>query len=794
MAISLIGFRTCSARAPEQANTYGETVLKASLVFAEFLAIAGGLLLIFSAHHITYGAILCGAGPGLIEGITSSILIYQNRKFAVARKNQLEIEVARNNQLEIELGKWVAASPQAERFNRQGAASEIKFCCQNNKTSLDLNFKALTTLPDVFSYLTQLTDLDLSSNKLTVLPDAIGNLHKLQFLYLNRNSLTELPDAIGNLTQLCLLDLSGNQLIGLPDAIGNLSKLNELYLSGNSLIGLPDAIRNLTQLDILNLSGNSLIGLPDAIRNLSKLSKLNLSGNRLAELPDAIRNLTDLRELDLSGNRLAELPDAIGHLGQLRELNLSGNLLRGLPDAIRNLSKLYELNLSDNHLTVLPDAIGHLSKLDTLNLSGNQLTVSPAEIGHLILLRELSKLDLSGNQLIELPVEIGHLIQLDTLNLSGNHLTVLPAAIWDLNKLYELEELDLSGNHLTVLPDTIWHLTDLRELNLKNNRLTGLPNTICSLSQCCVVGLEGNAFTLNVVRRIQNHVNHTGYQGPRMIFSIRENNNAVERSLEELLKNLCVTAGKEPITLTHLVGNGNLKSWLNRLMSVGDYRNNATRKNLAELIYNAIVLAEIDKEFREVFLNCIAGAAATCGDRMALSILYLGINLKIKKNKEEKNYQEMAYLLWHGTYALSELEKIAQIKEATLWATDPIEVYLAYPVQLKEALCLPIDIESMLYFACSGVTKKDLENAKNDLTTMLFNWEEFLEFLVKQQDWEDLLKMHVDYKGILEARTAAGKEVKKKSDYGKIQEDYLRKLTELTKKVLSGMTFPFWSK
>ncbi len=38
-------------------------------------------------------------------------------------------------------------------------------------------------------------------------------------------------------------------------------------------------------------------------------------------------------------------------------------------------------------------------------------------------------------------------------------------------------------------------------------------------------------------------------------------------------------------------------------------------------------------------------------------------------------------------------------KEATLWAIDPIEVYLAYPVQLKEALCLPIDIESMLYFA-----------------------------------------------------------------------------------------------
>jgi len=73
---------------------------------------------------------------------------------------------------------------------------------------------------------------------------------------------------------------------------------------------------------------------------------------------------------------------------------------------------------------------------------------------------------------------------------------------------------------------------------------------------------------------------------------------------------------------------------------------------------------------------------------------------------------------------------------------DEIEVYLAYPVQLGETLKLPIDVDKMLYFACSSVTAQDLEGARQEVQNFLDDKDEeaLLKFLIKQDTWTETLK------------------------------------------------------
>jgi hypothetical protein len=114
-------------------------------------------------------------------------------------------------------------------------------------------------------------------------------------------------------------------------------------------------------------------------------------------------------------------------------------------------------------------------------------------------------------------------------------------------------------------------------------------------------------------------------------------------------------------------------------------------------ILSHLDLAERNEEFRHSFFTIIDEAAATCGDRMALSVLHLGIaNRSLTLDKTD--LKGFADFLIHGPWMLDQLEQIARAKTATLRFVDEIEVYLAYPVKLKERLELQIDVKEMLYF------------------------------------------------------------------------------------------------
>lgn len=143
----------------------------------------------------------------------------------------------------------------------------IEAARRDGASSLNLNGRALGSLPESLRGLTTLTQLDVNVNRLTVLPDWLGNL-----------------------TGLTSLGLSSNQLAGLPDSLGNLTGLTELMVGGNELRGLPDSLGNLTALRRLDLSGNRLTVLPDWLGGLPSLTRLDLIGNPLTMLPQWLGN------------------------------------------------------------------------------------------------------------------------------------------------------------------------------------------------------------------------------------------------------------------------------------------------------------------------------------------------------------------------------------------------------------------------------------------------------------------------------------------------------------------------
>ena len=503
---------------------------------------------------------------------------------------------------------------------------------------------------------------------------------------------------------------------------------------------------------------------------------LSLTNKRLTTLPPEIGQLSQLTELDLHDNQLTSLPPQICQLTRLDWLNLAHNQLTSLPPEIGQLAQLKELSLQYNRLTSLPPEIGQLTQLKELSLFGNQLTTLPPEIGQLT---QLTMLHLHDNQLTSLLPEIGQLTQLKELNLFGNQLTSLPPEIGQLN---QLKELNLFGNQLTSLPPEIGQLNQLTGLNLGHNQLTSLPENILSLPARLTIDLSRNPLSQRVLNNLREMINAPNYHGPRIHFSIHEERNSDDRSLEELLQELSTAAGTGPITLTHLAEHAeNVRIWLLRLSAIGDYSNK--RQELALLIYNAIAKADTEDGFRDSFLSCIQEAASTCGDRMALSLLYLGIHYKIAQALAVRDLGQLAYLLGHGSWALDQLGEIAKAKARSLRFVDEVEVYLAYPVMLKNKLKLPIDIDTMLYFGCSSVTEEDLSTAAEVVKSFLSNLDSYCEYLAKDATWQKALESDSRYILLLKTRNSA-------ADYEAAYRQFQDELKALTQQVLQKAGYP----
>jgi len=514
---------------------------------------------------------------------------------------------------------------------------------------------------------------------------------------------------------------------------------------------------------------------------------LDLKSLRLTSLPDIFDNtqMKDrLHRLDLSSNQLTSLPESITTLTRLKILKVHYNELTSIPESIGRLTFLTELHLYSNQLTSLPASIEMLTSLRYLSVFYNQLISLPASIERLT---SLELLEVSYNQLTSLPASIGRLTSLTELHVSHNQLTSLPASI---GRLTSLTELHVSHNQLTSLPESIVRLSSLRKIDISiNYALQPVPRTVFNLPRACTVILDLSLNFESQFYSVSSPMQR--FNWPRFIALPRSDTQA-PRNLDKYLEHLKKTKGSENIhheITRDATKKNSLESFLSRL---NDIQANG-RENIPDLhkkILSYVELAEIDEPFREKFFHIIEGASATCGDRMALSVLHLGIQHRMIV-MDKSDLKELAEFLIHGPWMLERLEECARTKIASLGPSfkEHIEVYLGFPIKLKEKLQLQIDPQDMLFGDLSKITDTDLENAASYIQDQISTLDDKASILVQREDWiQALEKKRPVAMANLQIEKNSGLnaiEDDNLNDYRKVQDKYMEDIISLTKETLS---------
>ncbi|MBM3207666.1 MAG: hypothetical protein FJZ57_03560 [Chlamydiae bacterium] len=469
--------------------------------------------------------------------------------------------------------------------------------------------------------------------------------------------------------------------------------------------------------------------------------------------------------------------------------------IKDLPDIFDDVgisSRLTKLDISNRGLDSIPSSIASLTNLTELNLSHNCLNPVPRCIEKL---ENLSKLSLRSNQLQTLPDFIANLPRLTALNLAKNRFRTIPQIVYSMNNL---QFLSFFANQIESISAEISNLSSLRILNLTNNQLRDLPNSILDLSASCELNLENSGLSNTVLDRIRDASLEEHYTGPRMMFSVHEENLEIiaNPTINESLDILFSKAGVSNFygfennfpklhqyTLKKHTSQS-LSSWLSRLSLMQQSARDG-ESGLAKKIISYLELAQHNDDFRESFFNLIHGAASTCGDRMALSVLHLGLQYNLT-SMDKSNLKKYADFLIHGPWMVDQLEQIAREKVQTLRFVDEIEVFLAYPVKLKNKLDIQIDVSEMLYFRCSGVTIEDLDAAESSIKEMISGNDSIPNILVQRKDWMDALTLNFpdEMSAILEERDIES-EKPGDIDYVRILQTYTQKTVDLTKRAIS---------
>lgn len=443
-------------------------------------------------------------------------------------------------------------------------------------------------------------------------------------------------------------------------------------------------------------------------------------------------------------------------------------------------------NVSSLSLKTFPDIFnneiffqGHYwSGWGHIDLQKNQLTELPESISNLPALA----LHLGWNRLTRLPVSIGNMEDLHYLRAQVNQITSVPESIDNLEKL---EELELGENQLAALPA---NLKPSRTLDVSRNlTLTSIPNEILNLPSTCSVDLSGCGLSQTVLDNIRAVVDAPDYQGPTISYSRLEPRYLGPlRSIEGLLQDLSNITGRT-LTLPNVASSpkqeNKLQMWLSRLCDIADYKSGGDKKTgLANNVQDYLQKANDDPKFRDTFYAVIHDATETCGDRVALSLMHLGIAHDIA-TVDVKDMKKLADLLIKGVFVLRLLEDVARAKVASLKFVDEIEVFLGYPIMLKERLQLPINAEQMLYAACSNITARNLDVAEGFVREQLGNEEIVSKFLVSQDKWKEALLINYpeEVRKLEAQKTHALENASTSTDYQKIEDQFNAGLVELTK-------------
>jgi hypothetical protein len=517
------------------------------------------------------------------------------------------------------------------------------------------------------------------------------------------------------------------------------------------------------------------------------VKKLQLTGN-MVEVPEDLIKLSKLEELDLSRNEIAILPDFIGEvMVNLTELNLSHNALQSIPNNIENLTNMVKLNLSRNILTGIPNCIKYLPNLKSIDLSYN--SINDVFDYMFDIFDESTTFYLDGCNFTQEQVA-------QIMELTNQESYKGPKIYISINDRREErnenqdQEMESSWHNLIEhFRNTIDH-NELDEIDRERAEAEAFANSIV-LSSARRSGDEWaraqqqqqRVRDLCTIDERNNRLLESSNANYEMY--MEENRLQIERNQEtqRLLRLERASTKNKTIsqilfdTVENLVNidQKQIKTWLLRIEDIFEFKND---KELFKVICLQITefLKEADltenTSLREALYIIIENATETCGDRMALSIIYIDIQHSLNIHKFDLN--KLFNILINGSWTLHALENFSRYKVSTLKSVDELEVYLGYIIMLKQDLDIPVNIKNMLYYSCSCITDQDLDDAKKFILKNRYTTET-CKFLSEQEVWVNGLNHNFPQKikNIVDERTL-------NENYEEAFETYKNKLVELT--------------
>lgn len=331
------------------------------------------------------------------------------------------------------------------------------------------------------------------------------------------------------------------------------------------------------------------------------------------------------------------------------------------------------------------------------------------------------------------------------LDLSNTNMNNVPSSIF---KLSNLNSLDLSNNNLENIPHNLSNLKNLNFLNIKNNRLLNFPSGINALRNLEFAYLENNRFNYQEVVRGRDSLRNLS---ARIYTGVYEGNNnsqnsptklyddyntrtisANVNSLKKLAKNHFITKQwKNPSIWNQLdvEGNESFNIFLKKLWKTSDAEIFLTKKEgFLDTIINIFDKMERNSEYREMCLNISEESVESCGDRVAMGLIFMQLS-QIEYPDKEPSLKEL-FDIEKKIVKANKILGIAGEKVSKLRGViDEIETYVMYFKELKNEL--GINIDGMKYPSMSNVSRKDIEKAK--LTISKISDNEIYEQLLDNQ-------------------------------------------------------------
>jgi hypothetical protein len=575
---------------------------------------------------------------------------------------------------------------------------------------------------------------------------------------------------------------------------------------------------------------NSFIDQYNIISDKTDISpSINKSDSKSGYVFDQVKNIvitsSNNKELESIKTRLEELSPKLNQSNQIQSIiHLADKGLN--PNRKDSPTNVWSYHIEAEEVNSIYEEVNTLEKLDTWVNQGeegeNRSSIRDKVVDFLkdpsqtrlylpnstskelpdifddpCFVERLEFLDLSESSFSSLPSSIGELKALKYLDLFRSADISLPKELGDLESL---ETLDLCESSITSLPNSIGNLKSLRSLDLfKAPHLTALPSGILNLPKSCSVNVKECNFPESITERLREISSTSDYKGPLFSLSTVTQTPQIQNSLpidesggifknETLIANLYSLAKREHPPLENMpMDNKILNTWLSRLSWTSDYNvKGELQQNLINRILNCIEQANSDPKFLNTFLSSIAVEGSTCGDGIVLSVVKLDIVYQLE-NANLSDMKSLAHLLSRGVWSMNMLEEIAENKVHDSPLADDVEVYLGYPLMLKEDLELPIYIEKMAHFGDSSITSQDLKLAKEFVNERLNNPDSLNAFLISQDKWITSLEINYPEKmeELLTTRDNASLEAETNEDYVAIEANYKQGLISLTKQALS---------